>query len=53
MNPLALTPDPLDPHAYYDRMGNRHVFRSHREYIVARQTQIIAWLSKRITPSFL
>lgn len=50
---FSLTPDPLDPHAFYDRMGNRHVFHTHREYTVARQAQIIAWLTKSVIPSFL
>ncbi len=53
MSNFSLTPDPLDPHAFYDRMGNRHVFRTRREYTVARQAQIIAWLTKSVIPSFL
>ncbi len=43
---LSLIPDPLDPYGYYDRLGNRYTFYSHREYEVARQLHIIQWLTK-------
>ena len=53
MSAFDLEPDPLDHHAYYDRMGNRYIFHSHKEYKIARDAQIIAWLAKGITPYFL
>jgi len=54
LSDLSLVTDVLpDSRALYDRFGNRYVFNSHREYQVARQLQIIAWITRNRPLHFL